>query len=205
MHLADGIHRQGGTPWNMKEITRILNNLEQNAGSTEDLLPAVYEELRRLAARKLSREAPGHTLQPTALVHEAWLQLVDPPHQTWRNRAHFFGAAAEAMRRILIARARRRKRQRRGGGAEHLSSEDLEIAAPTPDEEMLALNEALERFAAHDSQSAELVKLRYFVGLTLEEAADVLGISLATAKRWWAYAKAWLFNEVTATHPRGTP
>jgi len=180
----------------MKDLTHILDALEQDAASTETLLPVVYQELRRLAAHKLAREAPGHTLQPTALVHEAWLQLVDARHQTWRNRAHFFGAAAEAMRRILIARARRRNRQRRGGGIEHLDADELEIAAPTPDAELLALNEALDRFAALEPRAAELVKLRYFVGLTLDEAATVQGVSVATAKRWWTYARAWLFNEI---------
>jgi RNA polymerase sigma factor (TIGR02999 family) len=189
----------------MKELTRILDALEQDAGSTDELLPVVYQELRRLAAHKLSHEASGQTLQPTALVHEAWLKLVDSPHQSWQNRAHFFGAAAEAMRRILIARARRKGRQRRGSGAEHVDADDLEIAAPAPDEELLALNEALDRFAAVEPQHAELVKLRYFVGLKIEEAADVLGISVATAKRWWAYARAWLFNEISGPPDRQDP
>jgi RNA polymerase sigma factor (TIGR02999 family) len=181
----------------MKEVTRILDAFEQDAGSAEELLAVLYQELRRLAAHKLAREAPGQTLQPTALVHEAWLKLVDSPHQTWRNRAHFFAAAAEAMRRILIARARRRRRLRHGAGAEHVPADDFDLAAPTPDDELLALDEALGRFAALEPRQAELVKLRYFVGLKLEEAADVLGISLATAKRWWAYARAWLYHEIT--------
>jgi RNA polymerase sigma factor (TIGR02999 family) len=144
----------------------------------------------------MAGERPGHTLQPTALVHEAWLKLVDSPAQSWQNRAHFFGAAAEAMRRILIARARRKHAQRRGAGAEHLDADELEIASPAPDDQLLALNEALDRFAALEPRQAELVKLRYFVGLKIDEAAEVLGISKATAKRWWAYSRAWLFEEI---------
>jgi RNA polymerase sigma factor (TIGR02999 family) len=181
----------------MSEVTRILTAIEQGiAKSTDELLPVVYNELRRLAAHKMSAEPAGHTLQPTALVHEAWLKLVAPPAQSWQNRAHFFGAAAEAMRRLLIARARRKGRQRRGAGAAHLDVDDLQIASPAPDDQLLALNDALDRFAALEPQQAELVKLRYFVGLKIDEAAEVLGISKATAKRWWAYARAWLFNEI---------
>jgi RNA polymerase sigma factor (TIGR02999 family) len=181
----------------MSDITRILTAIEQgDAKSTDELLPVVYNELRRMAAHKMASEPPGHTLQPTALVHEAWLKLVDTPNQSWQNRAHFFGAAAEAMRRILIARARRKSRQRRGAGAAHLDVDALEIASPAPDDQLLALNEALDRFAALEPQQAELVKLRYFVGLKIEEAAEVLGISKATAKRWWAYSRAWLFHDL---------
>ena len=181
----------------MSDVTRILTDIEQgNAQTSEELLPLVYNELRRMAAHKMASEPAGHTLQPTALVHEAWLKLVDPPSQSWQNRAHFFGAAAEAMRRILIARARRKHTQRRGAGAEHLDADEIEIASPVPDEQLLALNEALDRFAALEPQQAELVKLRYFVGLKIDEAAEVLGISKATAKRWWDYARAWLFNEI---------
>jgi len=181
----------------MSEVTYILNAIEQgNARATEELLPLVYNELRRMAAYKMSTEPAGHTLQPTALVHEAWLKLVDSPSQSWQNRAHFFGAAAEAMRRLLIARARRKISQRRGSGAVHLDVDELEIASPAPDDQLLALNEALDAFAALEPQQAELVKLRYFVGLKIEEAAEVLGISQATAKRWWAYARAWLFNKL---------
>jgi RNA polymerase sigma factor (TIGR02999 family) len=184
----------------MSDVTRILTSIEQgNAGASEELLPIVYQELRRMAAHKMAGEPAGHTLQPTALVHEAWLKLVDSRAQSWQNRAHFFGAAAEAMRRILIARARRKGRQRRGSGAAHLDVDELQIAGPTPDDRLLALNEALDRFAALEPRQAELVKLRYFVGLKIEEAADVLGISEATAKRWWAYARAWLFHEMSAS------
>jgi RNA polymerase sigma factor (TIGR02999 family) len=183
----------------MSDVTRILIAMEQGgAKSTDELLPLVYDELRRLAAHKMAGEPAGHTLQPTALVHEAWLRLVDSSNQSWQNRAHFFGAAAEAMRRILIARARRKQTQRRGSGAEHLDANEIEIASPAPDEQLLALNEALDRFAALEPRQAELVKLRYFIGLKIEEAAEVLGISEATAKRWWAYGRAWLFNEMSA-------
>lgn len=181
----------------MSDVTRILTAIEQgDARATNELLPLVYQELRRLAAHRMSLEPAGQTLQATALVHEAWLKLVDLPAQSWQNRAHFFGAAAEAMRRILIDRARRKRRQRRGSGAEHLDVDDLEIASPAPDDQLLALNDALDRFAALEPQQAELVKLRYFVGLKIDEAADVLGISEATAKRWWTYARAWLFDEI---------
>ena len=181
----------------MSDVTRILTAIEQgDAKASEELLPLVYHELRRMAAYKMSNEPAGHTLQATALVHEAWLKLVDSPSQSWQNRAHFFGAAAEAMRRLLIARARRKHTQRRGAGAAHLDVDEVEIATPAPADELLALNEALDRFAAQEPRQAELVKLRYFVGLKIEEAAEVLGISEATAKRWWAYARAWLFNEI---------
>jgi len=183
----------------MSDVTRILTAIEQgDAHASEELLPLVYNELRRMAAHKMANEPAGHTLQPTALVHEAWLQLVAPPAQSWQNRAHFFGAAAEAMRRLLIARARRKQTQRRGAGAAHVEVDELEIASPAPEDQLLALSEALDRFATLEPQQAELVKLRYFVGLKIGEAAEVLGISEATAKRWWAYARAWLFNEISA-------
>jgi len=183
----------------VSEVTRILTDIERgDAKASEELLPLVYNELRRMAAHQMASEPAGHTLQPTALVHEAWLKLVDSPSQSWQNRAHFFGAAAEAMRRILIARARRKQTQRRGAGAAHLDADEIEIASPAPDDQLLALNEALDRFATLEPQQAELVKLRYFVGLKIDEAAEVLGISQATAKRWWAYARAWLFHEVNS-------
>src|SRR3954452_9200097 len=181
----------------MSDVTRILTAIEQgDANATDELLPLVYNELRRMAAHKMSAERPSHTLQPTALVHEAWLKLVDSPAQSWQNRAHFFGAAAEAMRRILIASARRKLTQRRGARAAHLNVDEIEIAGPEPDDQLLAVDDALDRFAALEPRQAELVKLRYFAGLKIEEAAEVLGISLATAKRWWTYARAWLFHEV---------
>ncbi|OQC62624.1 MAG: RNA polymerase sigma factor SigL [Verrucomicrobia bacterium ADurb.Bin006] len=164
--------------------------------AAEALIPQVYDELRRLAAHKLAREAPGHTLQPTDLVHEAWLRLAAQDKQTYANRTHFFAVAAEAMRRILIDRARRRQAVRWGGQAKRVDTDALETAAPAADEQLLALHEALDHFAALEPQKAELVKLRYFVGLTLAEAADVLGISEPTAKRHWAYARAWLLCEL---------
>jgi RNA polymerase sigma factor (TIGR02999 family) len=181
----------------MSDVTRILQSIasgEKQAAA--DLLPLVYEELRKLAASKMARETPGQTLQPTALVHEAWLKLSGNQNAQWESRRHFFGAAAEAMRRILIDNARRKAARRHGGGQERLDILEMDLAAPAPDDELLALNEALERFEAKDKPKAELVKLRYFVGLTLEETAETLGISLATAKRWWTYARAWLFNEI---------
>ena len=181
----------------MSDLTRILTEIEQgNNKSSEELLPLVYKELRRMAANKMASEPAGHTLQPTALVHEAWLKLVDSPSQSWQNRAHFFGAAAEAMRRILIARARRRGRQRHGSGAEHVSIDAFELIHATPEDTLLALNEALDRFAVLEPRQAELVKLRYFVGLKIPDAAEILGISEATAKRWWTYARAWLLTEI---------
>lgn len=185
----------------MSDVTRILTAIEQgDAKATDELLPLVYQELRRLAAHKMAQEPAGHTLQPTALVHEAWLKLVDSPAQSWQNRAHFFGAAAEAMRRILIARARRKQTLRRGAGAAHFDLEEFEIASPAPEDQLLALNEALDRFTALEPQQAELVKLRYFVGLKIEDAAEVLGVSKATAKRWWTYARAWLYEAIAERH-----
>jgi len=162
------------------------------------LLPLLYEELRKLAASKMAREAPGQTLQPTALVHEAWLRLVGGASSRFNDRAHFFGAAAEAMRRILIDRARRKAAQRHGGGQQRVDIDEIEIAAPAQDDELLAVNDALEKFAALDAPKAELVKLRFFAGLTEEEAAGVLGVSEPTVKRWWAYARAWLYEECKA-------
>src|SRR5262249_39893115 len=151
------------------------------------------------AAFRMAQDPAGHTLQPTALVHEAWLRLVDSPAQSWQNRAHFFGAAAEAMRRLLIAHARRKKTQRRGAGAAHHNVEEFEIASPMADDRLLALDEALNRFAVAEPKQAELVKLRYFVGLRIDEAAELLGISEATAKRWWSYARAWLYHEISGS------
>ena len=181
----------------MSDVTRLLADVEEGREhSADELLAVVYEELRRMAARRMAAEPAGHTLQPTALVHEAWISLVATPAQSWQNRAHFFGAAAEAMRRILIASARRKLTQRRGARAGHLNVDEIEIASPQPDEQLLALNDALERFAILEPKQAELVKLRYFVGLKIEEAAEVLGISSATAKRWWSYARAWLYHEI---------
>jgi RNA polymerase sigma factor (TIGR02999 family) len=183
----------------MNEVTQLLHAIDSgNANSADELLPLLYEELRRLAASKMARETPGHTLQPTALVHEAWLKLVGNASPRFNDRAHFFGAAAEAMRRILIDRARRKAAQRHGGGQQRVDVDEVEIAAPVQDDELLAVNDALDKFASLDAPKAELVKLRFFAGLTLEQAAAVLGVSEPTAKRWWAYARAWLFEECKA-------
>ena len=183
----------------MNDVTLILNAIEQgDTRAADKLLPLVYEELRILAAQKMSQEKPGLTLQSTALVHEAYLRLVGMEDQGWDNRGHFFAAAAEAMRRILIEDARRKKNQRRGGGYnrvtlnESLVSKDKTIS---PDD-LLALNEALEKFEGEDKTKADLVKLRFFAGLTGEQAANALGISQATAERYWAYARSWLRIEV---------
>jgi RNA polymerase sigma factor (TIGR02999 family) len=162
-----------------------------------ELLPIVYEELRRVAAQKMAREAAGHTLQPTALVHEAWMRLGGSEAPTFQNRAHFFGAAAEAMRRILIEHARRRLARKRGAGAEVVDLDGLEISSPlADDDQLLAVNEALEKLSAVDPRKAELVKLRYFVGLNFEDTAAALGIAVPTAKQWWAYTRSWLTVEM---------
>jgi RNA polymerase sigma factor (TIGR02999 family) len=181
----------------MSDVTRILEAAGQgDPKAAEELMPLVYGELRRLAAAKMAQERPGQTLQPTALVHEAFLRLVGGENQNWNGRAHFFGAAAEAMRRILIENARRKHAVRHGGGQARLDINEIEIAAGVKDDELLAVSDALEKFATRDKQKAELVKLRYFVGLTTEEAAEVLGISVPTADRWWNFSRAWLFEEI---------
>ncbi len=181
----------------MNDLTQLLHGAQQGDPiAAAELLPLLYTELRKLAAAKMARELPGQTLQPTALVHEAWLRLAGGEQQTWQNRAHFFAAAAEAMRRILIDNARRKRAQRHGGGQERVELPEDGIAAPTDDDQLLAVHEALDQLAAQDPRKAELVKLRYFVGLSVEESAEVLGISAPTAKRDWAYAKAWLFNQI---------
>ncbi len=181
----------------VSDVTQILNAIQQgDPKAAGELLPLVYDELRKLAACKMASEAPGQTLQATALVHEAWLRLTGGQEQAWDSRAHFFGAAAEAMRRILIENARRKKALRHGAGQARLDLQELEIAAPAPDDQMLAIDDALNKLAVLDKEKAELVKLRFFVGMTVEEAASVLRISEATAKRWWVYARAWLYAEV---------
>ncbi len=182
----------------MNEVTRILNAIERgDLKATDELLPIVYEELRLLAAQKLAHESPGQTLQATALVHEAYLRLLGDEGQTWENRAHFFAAAAEAMRRILIDSARRKRRLKRGGGQEKVDWGDAEPATNGPDDDLIALDEALEKLARIDKVKADLVKLRFFAGLTGEQAAKVLGISHNTADRYWAYARSWLHLEIT--------
>jgi RNA polymerase sigma factor (TIGR02999 family) len=168
--------------------------------AAQELLPLVYEELRRLAAAKMANEAAGHTLQPTALVHEAYLRLVGSGQaQQWDGRGHFFAAAAEAMRRILVESARRKKRLKHGGELQRVNVDDVELPSPLPDEELLALDEALNGLAMVDSRAALLVKLCFFVGLTQEQAGKDLGISLATAERVWSFARAWLFQEMQRT------
>jgi RNA polymerase sigma factor (TIGR02999 family) len=182
----------------MSDVTRILNAIERgDAKAADELLPLVYEELRHLAARKLSQEKPGQTLQATALVHEAYIRLVEGADQSWNSRGHFFKAAAEAMRRILIDGARRKKSIKRGAQARRVDLEANDIAAETAAVDLLALDEALERLAAEDPTKADLVKLRYFAGLTVEQAADMLGISRATAVRHWVFARTWLLHEIT--------
>lgn len=181
----------------MSDVTRTLEAINQGGPlDAAELLPMVYAELRRLAAARMAHEQPGHTLQPTALVHEAWLRLGADAQPAWKNRAHFFGAASEAMRRILIERARRRLTAKRGGGQTPSGADEIEIRSPGDDEQVLAVNEALEKFAHRDPRKAELVKLRYFVGMSFEEAAEALGIAVSTAKQWWAYARAWLTVEM---------
>jgi RNA polymerase sigma factor (TIGR02999 family) len=181
----------------MSDITRILSAIKQgDQKASEELLPLVYLELRRLAASKMARIQAGQTLQPTALVHEAYLRLTGHEPQKWDGRGHFFSAAAEAMRRILIENARRKSALRHGGGQARLNIDEVEVASEPKDDEMLAVNEVLDEFAKRDPQKAELVKLRYFVGMTLEEVAEVLGISHTMAKRHWTYARAWLLREI---------
>ena len=189
---------------NMSDVTQILHAIEQgDAQAAHELLPLVYQELRRLAAHKMAGESPGHTLQPTALVHEAYLRLVGPEQaRKWDGRAHFFGAAAEAMRRILVESARRKQRLRHGGQLDRVDLDAVELPLPMPDDDLLALDEALDRLAMVDTRAAEVVKLCFFVGLTQEQAAQELGISLATAERLWSFARAWLFKEThKALHP----
>lgn len=187
----------------MSDVTRILSAIEQGyARAAEDLLPLVYDELRRLAAGRLARESPGQTLEPTALVHEAYLRLVDVDRaQHWESRGHFFAAAAEAMRRILVEGARRKRRPKHGGDRRRVDLEKAGMVEPARCDELLAMDEALTKLAAEDPPKAELVKLRYFGGFTVDEAAELLGISRATAKRYWTYARAWLYSEITDARP----
>ena len=183
----------------MKKLSRIFEATANGEPEAARLLPLVYDELRELAARKMARESGTQTLQPTALVHEAWLRLGGDVQHTWENRTHFFCAAAEAMRRILIDRARSKQARRHGGGQERLDVDEVEIATPMKDDELLAVNEALDRFSQYSPQKAELVKLRYFAGMGLKEAGQVLGISEPTAVRWWTYSKTWLYQAIQET------
>jgi RNA polymerase sigma factor (TIGR02999 family) len=182
----------------MTEVTRILDAIGHgDAQAADQLLPLVYQELRRLAAFKMASEPAGHTLQPTALVHEAWLKLAGQRDRKWQDKQNFFAAAAEAMRRILVDSARRKRRLRHGGGQARIDLEEVNLAVEN-DEQLLAVNEALSKLTVKDPEKAELVKLRYFVGMTIDEAGQVLGISEATAKRHWAYCRAWLCAEMKA-------
>jgi RNA polymerase sigma factor (TIGR02999 family) len=184
----------------MTDITSILNAIEQgDAKAADELLPLVYEELRRLAAHKMSLEPPGQTLQATALVHEAYIRLVGSEAQNWRGRTHFFTAAAEAMRRILIENARRKQRLKRGGGQQRINLDEVEIPVETTSDDLIALDRALTKLAIKDRVEADLVKLRYFAGLTLEQSASILDLSERTAGRYWAHARAWLHRQITST------
>lgn len=181
----------------MSDATVMLAAIKAgDSQAAEELLVLVYDELRRLAASKLAQEAPGQTLQPTALVHEAWLRLVGDQNPAFKDRTHFFRTAAEAMRRILIDRARRKKTQRHGGGYQRIDIEECDPAAPSPEGQLLAMNEALDKLAQEHPLQAELVRLRYFAGLTNEEVSEILGISISTAKNYWTFSRAWLLNEI---------
>jgi len=183
----------------MNEFTRIINAIEQgDPKAVEELLPLVYEELRVLAAQKMAQEKPGQTLQATALVHEAYIRLLGSEAQNWNSRTHFFAAAAEAMRRILVDSARRKKSLKHGGKHQRVNLEGGVLAIEGPSEDIVALDEALGELEESDKVKADLIKLRYFAGLTLEQAAEALDLSLTTAKRHWRYARAWLYNRITA-------
>ncbi len=181
----------------MNDITLVLQAVNRGErGASEQLLPLVYDELRRVAAARMAQEAAGQTLQPTALVHEAWMRLVGEGDRTWQNRAHFFGAAAEAMRRILIEVARRKSRLKRGGHQERVNLDELELAATTPDDKVLLINDAVEQLQLEDPEKARIVIMKFFGGLTNEEVAESLGVTKRTVERHWAYAKAWLFRSI---------
>jgi RNA polymerase sigma factor (TIGR02999 family) len=194
----------------MSDVTRILSDIEQgDPHAAEQLLPLVYDELRQLAAQKLAQEKPGQTLQATALVHEVYLRLVGSPggepgeeSPRWDSRGHFFSAAAEAMRRILIGQARRKKRVRHGGDRCRVDLDALDVGDQGQTDDLLALDEALTRLAAEDAPAAEVVKLRYFAGLTIEQAAGALGVSVRTANRHWAFARAWLYRQLNSSGDR---
>ena len=182
------------------EITRLLEELcRGEVQSNERLIPLLYAELRKLAASKMAREVPGQTLQPTALVNEAWLRIFNGHNRQWENRAHFFAAAGEAMRRILVENARRKQRLKRGGQWQRVELEEVNLASPMPDADLLALDDALKQLRAVDPRAAEVVNLCFFVGLTQEQTATELGLSLSTVERTWAFARAWLFREIQKT------
>jgi RNA polymerase sigma factor (TIGR02999 family) len=189
----------------MSDVTRILSEIQSgDPSAAEQLLPLVYEELRRLASARLAREKPGQTLQATALVHEAYLRLVDVERaQQWDSRGHFFAAAAEAMRRILINRARDKSRLKRGGDRQRINLDQIELALDTPEDDLLMLDDAIEQLAGEDAIGAELVKLRFFAGLSLRQASETLGVPRRTADRHWAYARAWLIDRLDRERPPG--
>jgi RNA polymerase sigma factor (TIGR02999 family) len=183
----------------MSDVTQMLLAVGRgDANASEDLLPLVYDELRRHAAVRMSRESPGQTLQPTALVHEAWLRMAGSGDRHWQNRAHFFGAAAEAMRRILIENARRKARLKRGGNQRPLDIDDLDLAATSPDEKVLLIDDALEQMRLQDPEKALVVVLKFFVGMTNQEVAASMGVTERTVERHWAYAKVWLYQTIKA-------
>ena len=190
----------------MADVTQILNAIEAgDLRAAEELLPLVYDELRKLAAVHLVDEKPGHTLQPTALVHEAYLRLIGPdPDRHWSGRGHFFAAAAEAMRRILIENARRKQADKRGGGRTRVSLDHVDAVTVAPPDELLALDEALERLGHHDAVAGQLVKLRYYAGLSLGQAAEAIGVSTATAYRHWTFGRAWLHSQLLAGEESGS-
>jgi RNA polymerase sigma factor (TIGR02999 family) len=182
----------------MTDVTRILNAIEQgDPNAADELLPLVYEELRLLAARKISKELPGQTLQSTALVHEAYIRLVEGEHQEWKGRAYFFKAAAEAMRRILVENARRKQRLKHGGELHRVELYETDCIVNNLSEEIISLDEAIEKLSKNDKLKAELVKLRFFAGLSMEQVAEMLDISITTAERYWAYSRSWLHLEIT--------
>jgi len=184
----------------MTDVTRILHAIEQGDEKAADrLLPLVYEELRRLAAHKMSHESPGHTLQATALVHEAYIRLIGSEDQNWTGRTHFFTTAAEAMRRILIENARRKQRLKRGGGRRRINLDNIELTIEPPSDDLIALDRALAKLATKDKVEADLVKLLYFAGLTMKQSANILELSERTAIRYWAHARAWLHRQITTT------
>ncbi len=181
----------------MSDVTRILDRVQAgDPKAADELMPLVYNELRKLAAIKMAREAPGQTLQPTALVHEAWLRLIGDAHEQWNSRGHFFAAAAEAMRRILVENARRKRALRHGGGQERMDVASLELAAEPGDDRLIEVSEALDELAGLDARQAEVVKLRFFVGLRLEEIAALYGVSAKTVQRQWTHARAWLCERI---------